>query len=89
MNTQPQGPICQSCAMPMNRPEDFGTNDDGSQNKEYCHYCFQEGQFTWPGASLQQMTDKLVEMSGQMGMSNEDARAMATNVLPKLKRWMR
>jgi len=32
--------ICQSCAMPMNKEEDFGTNADGSKNEEYCTHCF-------------------------------------------------
>jgi Putative zinc ribbon domain len=30
--------FCQSCAMPMAKPDDYGTNLDGSQSKEYCHY---------------------------------------------------
>jgi len=30
MNTaQPQGPFCQSCAMPMHQPEHFGKEADG------------------------------------------------------------
>ncbi|MBU4293030.1 MAG: zinc ribbon domain-containing protein [Actinobacteria bacterium] len=33
-------PFCQSCSMPMMKPEDFGTNADGSKNEEYCTYCF-------------------------------------------------
>jgi len=27
----PQGPICQSCGMPLRKDEDFGTNQDGSK----------------------------------------------------------
>ncbi|GAI16613.1 unnamed protein product, partial [marine sediment metagenome] len=38
--TKPKGPFCQSCAMPMQKPDDFGTNADVSKNEEYCHYCF-------------------------------------------------
>ena len=32
------GPICQSCGMPLQKSEDFGTNPDGSKNQEYCHF---------------------------------------------------
>lgn len=39
-------PICQSCGMPLSKPEDFGTNADGSESKEYCGFCFQNGRFT-------------------------------------------
>jgi hypothetical protein len=38
--------ICQSCGMPMQKPEDFGTNRDGSQNSDYCVYCYKDGMFT-------------------------------------------
>ena len=84
---EPTGPYCQSCGMPMQKPEHFGTNADGSKNGDYCCYCFQKGKFTWPGATLQQMTEKIVGMSGRMGMTEEQARAMAKKVLPLLKRW--
>jgi hypothetical protein len=73
--------------MPMQKPEHFGTNADGSKNDDYCCFCFQKGSFTWPDATLQQMTEKLVSMSAKMGMSEEEARAMAKKVLPQLKRW--
>ena len=78
--------VCQSCGMPMMKPEDFGTNEDNSQNKDYCTYCYQEGKFTWNG-NLQEMIDKLVSMHDQMGIGEEDARKMANENLPKLKRW--
>lgn len=31
--------ICQSCRMPMDREELFGTNADGSKNADYCMHC--------------------------------------------------
>lgn len=35
---------CQSCAMPMGGEKDLlGTNADGSNNEEYCKYCFKDG----------------------------------------------
>ena len=73
-------PQCQSCGMPMNAPEQFGTNADGGANREYCRYCFQEGDFT-----VKSEFDAFVDMQvaiavGKLGMSETDARAMAKNV---------
>ena len=78
--------ICQSCGMPMVKPEDFGTDINGSKNEEYCTYCFQNGKFTLD-ATLEQMIEKLVTMHDQMGMTEEEARKTANENLPKLKRW--
>jgi len=79
--------ICQSCGMPMMKPEDFGTNMDGSKNEEYCTYCFQKGNFTWPDITLNQMIEKLISMHDQMGHTEEEARKVTNENLPKLKRW--
>ncbi len=32
--------------MPLSRPDDFGTNADGSRSGNYCRYCFKNGAFT-------------------------------------------
>jgi hypothetical protein len=80
-------PFCQSCGMPMTKPADFGTNADDSNTQEYCTYCFQKGNFTLPNATLEQMIEKLVPMHDQMGLTEEEARKMANENLPKLKRW--
>lgn len=37
---------CQSCGMPMQTSEQFGTNKDGSANREYCCYCYKKGAST-------------------------------------------
>jgi hypothetical protein len=79
--------ICQSCGMPMIKITDFGTNADGSQNYDYCTYCFQKGNFTWPVKNVEEMIEKLVVMHDQMGMTEAESRKMATENLPKLKRW--
>jgi len=51
MEDAPEGPtkpICQSCGMPMEKPEDFGTNAGGAPSEEFCSMCFQNGSFTEP-----------------------------------------
>lgn len=83
-----QDPFCQSCAMPMAKPADFGTSADGTRVSDYCCYCFQNGQFTEPEITMQQMIDKCVTIMGQQGIMPEpQARAMMTEAIPKLKRW--
>ncbi|UCD06799.1 MAG: zinc ribbon domain-containing protein [candidate division WOR-3 bacterium] len=80
--------ICQSCGMPMQKDEDFGTNTDGTKSGEYCHFCFKDGGFTDEGITMEQKIDKLVEIAvSQMQIPKEKARAMAEDIIPKLARW--
>ncbi len=84
----PKGPFCQSCSMPMEKPEDFGTDEKGFKANNYCHYCFQNGEFTHPDITLGQMTDIVVKnMTETMNMSEEQARQITQSFLPKLLRW--
>jgi hypothetical protein len=88
MIQQPQGPVCQSCAMPMNSPKMLGTNADGSKSEEFCTYCFQNGMFSAPNITVQEMIDKCVSiMTQQKVMLEEQARALMTKTIPHLKRW--
>jgi len=80
--------ICQSCGMPMQKDEHFGTNVDGTKSGEYCHFCFKDGGFTDEGITVEQKIDKLVEIAvSQMQIPKEKARAMAEEIIPKLARW--
>lgn len=84
--TQLQGPFCQSCAMPMAKSENFGTNADGSQNQEYCGYCFQKGKFTEPNITMEQMIEKCAGIMRQMKMPEAQIEQTKT-FIPMLKRW--
>jgi len=75
--------------MPLRKTEDYGTNADGSKNEEYCFHCFQDGKFLDEGITLQEKIEKNVKFGIQMGMSEEIARNMCENILPKLKRWQK
>jgi hypothetical protein len=84
----PQGPFCQSCGMPMVKPEDFGTNADGSKQKEYCHFCFQNGKFTEPNLTKEQMIEKVAGIMAQLHkLPQAQAMGMAKTFIPTLKRW--
>ena len=68
----PKGPFCQSCGMPLNRDQlGGGTNADGSRTTEYCSHCFQDGRFTEPNISVDEMMAKVEASCGS------DATAMA------------
>jgi len=73
--------------MPFENEKDFGTNANGSKSVEYCFHCFQNGKFLDEGITLQEKIDKNVKFAVQMGMSESEAKKMASEVLPKLKRW--
>jgi hypothetical protein len=78
---------CQSCGMPMSSPEQFGSNIDGSVNEEYCIYCFQDGDFTMNVDKETFIAMQVKIAMEKMGMDEAQARTMANNVLPTLKRW--
>ena len=83
-----QGPVCQSCAMPMDKTELSGTNKDGKRSNEYCTYCFQNGKFTAPEMTMQEMIDKCVGIMVQKNiMAEADARRLMAGTIPNLKRW--
>jgi len=88
MTQQQMGPFCQSCSMPLTKPEDFGTTAEGWRQNDYCVYCYEGGQFTQPDMTLQQMIDFCVPLTAQAaGMSEADARALLERTLPHTKRW--
>ncbi|MFQ5905212.1 MAG: zinc ribbon domain-containing protein [bacterium] len=82
----PKGPFCQSCGMPMEKDEHFGTNADRSKNEEYCTYCYQNGEFTEPNMTEEEMMKKISEIMKQKSMSAEEIEN-ATKFLSTLKRW--
>ena len=78
--------FCQSCSMPLDKPELLGTEKDGSKSHEYCLYCYQNGSFKNPGMSLEEMK---VLVKNQMEQMKIDKHIIsdAVNMLPHLKRW--
>ena len=84
--TEENGPFCQSCAMPMQHDEQFGSNKNGSQNKDYCVYCYKDGAFTEPKITEQEMVDKVEGILSQMDMP-KDLLHKIKEFIPTLKRW--
>lgn len=89
---QPQEIICQSCAMPLRKAEDLGTETDGGVNTEYCSHCYREGSFTHD-RTLEEMVESnlrfLSEFNAENGSdySEEEARTILKMHLKTLRRW--
>lgn len=80
--------FCQSCAMPMTE-DVYGTNEDGSKNEDYCHYCFKDGQFT-NDISMEEMIEFCVPKTVEAtDMDEKTVRKMYDEIFPQLKRWMK
>lgn len=84
---QLKGQFCQSCGMPVEKVNDYGTNADGTKNKDYCHFCFSKGKFTDPDITLEQMIDRVVEFAKQLKVPADKAQEMVKDFIPQLKRW--
>ena len=52
-------PICQSCAMPLTSEDMYSTEKDGSINKDYCKWCYKDGEFV-DKVSMEEYIDLLI-----------------------------
>ena len=86
---EPQGPFCQSCAMPLSQTNCCGTEKEGTKSSKYCIYCYKDGEFTLPNSTL----DEMVEISAKgwsdqdPNMSFDQAKKFLKVCLPNLERW--
>lgn len=72
--------------MPMNS-ELYGTNGDGSSNKDYCMYCYLNGDFI-SDITMEEMINFCVPKMVENSEFNElEARKMIEKMFPTLKRW--
>ena len=78
--------VCQSCSMPLDNPALLGTEKDGSPSHEYCKYCYQHGEFTNPGLTMEGMKDFMTRVMDKDKLPADIVEA-AIGRLPQLKRW--
>ena len=81
--------FCQSCGMPLEHPEDHGTEAGGAPSPDYCHYCYQEGRFP-EGQTMEDIIRfnlKFNEENGHPMGTQAEAEAMMRSWFPTLKRW--
>ena len=85
---------CQSCGMPLTKPENLGTEADGTANDEYCTYCYRAGHFTWD-CTMEEMIEQCAQFHDQFkdesgrSFTREEAVAAMRAYFPMLKRWQR
>lgn len=78
--------------MPLTEEGLYGTNDDGSPNRDYCVYCYRDGAFvqscTMDGM-IEHCAGMLTQVNAVSGMNitREEYVAYMREVFPKLKRW--
>ena len=65
-----------------------GTEKDGSLSEDYCKYCYQNGEFVRPGITLDEMIERMLEMSEKEAVP-ADIVEESIRRLPGLKRWRR
>jgi hypothetical protein len=80
---------CQSCGMPLSKDEKGGgTEKDGSKSVLYCSHCYQNGAFTSPDITVDQMVDLVKGKMKEMHIPGFLSYFMTRNI-PNLKRWAR
>lgn len=79
--------FCQSCGMPMDVPDHFGTEEGGVKSKDYCCYCRKDGAFTGE-FTMEEMIDFCLNCEGAPHYDDlEEARKNMMAWFPTLKRW--
>ncbi len=80
---------CQSCGMPLgDDPVNWGTKADLSPASEYCRFCYQEGAFTNPGQTVDEMVESSIAfMTSDLGFERAQAEKMSNEVIRGLGRW--
>ena len=77
---------CQSCAMPLKKPEDRGTEKNLDKSSMYCKHCYQEGEFLQKSITVDEMKQVVKEKCVEMGIPKFLAGMFAKNI-HKLERW--
>ena len=83
----PQESSCQCCGTPFSVPDmPKGTDADGTENPDYCKWCYDDGKFT--GATMDDVIEQSAPYLAQAaGMSLDEAVSFMGALLPSLGRW--
>jgi len=73
--------------MPLKNGEESGTELDGSNSLKYCHYYYENGAFTSPDLTLDEMKGILDDTIGKDGFKGKILAWMGKMQLPSLERW--
>jgi len=78
---------CQSCGMPFDEAHsEFIAKEADGNNSIYCTYCYKDGAFPDPDATVQDMIEMAVPYLAQK-IGEQAAREQLENFVPTLSRW--
>lgn len=78
--------ICQSCGMPLYKPEMYGSDSNGNPIEDYCIYCYNNGQFT-SDVTMEEMIKLCSKYVNNHGGNTEQYIKNIQVLFPTLKRW--
>ncbi len=78
--------FCQSCGMPISSDEELGTESDEKKSNDYCNRCYQNGKFTEPKLTVEQMVQRVGRQMKTMGFP-EKMITLNAKLIPSFKRW--
>jgi DNA-binding XRE family transcriptional regulator len=83
----PQEPACQCCGTPFSVPNmPCGTNADGSENPDFCKWCYDGGTFAY--ATMDDVIESSAPYLAQAsGVSLDEAVSFMGVLLPTLGHW--
>jgi radical SAM superfamily enzyme len=66
----------------------FGTEKNGTETREYCKFCYQDGEYLQPELTVEMMIQMSIDnMTSDLKMDQEKAHELAIQYIPYLKRW--
>lgn len=86
-NLQSNYKNCQSCGMPLKKDgKEAGTEANGKNSMMYCSHCYENGEFTLPNLTVDEMKDRVMDKMAEMKFPKFLARMFTRNI-HKLQRW--
>ena len=84
----PMSYYCQCCSMPIPDPDQHGTEADGTRSRDFCRFCYDHGDFTAKGVTMDEFIEATAPMEAKaLGISRDEAVSLMATLLPHLKRW--
>ena len=81
--------VCQSSGMPMGPTDDlYGTESNGSVSKDYCKFCYENGEFV-DDCTMEQMMQVCIDLNVAYNefLDPIESKKMVEGFFPSLKRW--
>lgn len=78
---------CQSCGMMFTGPNQHGHELDGSENEDYCRWCYEHGKYTYETTMEDMIEECAPRMAEYMGWTVDESASLLGAVLSTLERW--